>query len=118
MGRGTIQALESAVETLARANMTYLRQNPRTPLLYRSGVRYRREFRGPRERWLSIPELLKEKFGDCEDLASWRIAELRMLGVDAKPYVVGRGNRYHIKVMRHDGNRRIIEDPSKALGMR
>jgi hypothetical protein len=61
---------------------------------------------------------------NCEDLACWRVAELRVrFGEAAQPYVTsqmlnspehGLFTLYHIRVRRADGT---IEDPSKILGM-
>jgi hypothetical protein len=114
-----VRVLETMVEALVAANMAYLEAFPRTPLLYESGVRYLEEPRG-RDDWQDIPETLaRDKTGDCEDLAAWRIAELRMHGESARPAVrasVIRGVlTYHIRVRRADGS---IEDPSRELGMR
>jgi len=113
-----IGVLESMVEALVAANMAYLEAYPRTPLLYESGVRYLEEPRG-RDDWQDIPETIRrDRTGDCEDLAAWRIAELRFRGEAARPSVrasVIRGVlTYHIRVQRADGQ---IEDPSRQLGM-
>jgi len=63
-----------------------------------------------------IPEVMRHRFGDCEDLSAWRVAELRLGGVRAIPWVVQSGNRlYHVQVRYPDGT---IEDPSRRLGMR
>lgn len=55
---------------------------------------------------------------NCEDLASWRVAELLFAGEPARHVVEHRRSPnlvlYHIKVIRGDGT---IEDPSAALGM-
>ena len=62
--------------------------------------------------------------GDCEDLACWRVAELRMAGernathaisVDDLPDRSGRiVTTFHIFILRGDGR---SEDPSRLLGM-
>ena len=57
---------------------------------------------------------------NCEDLACYRIAELRVRhGENALPYVtakkIGTFTLFHIQVEREDGS---IEDPSRILGMR
>lgn len=106
------------LEALTRINADYLLRHPSTPQLYQSGVRYRREPPGS-ERWLSVPAILRTGFGDCEDLACWRAAELRIRGIRAKafptlvPSVSGR-ELWHIKVGVLGGE---VEDPSKKLGM-
>lgn len=85
------------------------------PDLYESHVRYQHEPPG-RERWLNVGELLHVGAGDCEDLACWRAAELRVRHGEhafARP-VRGGPNTIHIVVERGDGS---IEDPSRMLGM-
>jgi hypothetical protein len=94
----------------------------RLPLLYRSAVRYTRE-KPHQEVWQSSPALLLAGTGDCEDLATHRVAELR-LGRDSPPEnahvrltraIRSDGSRlYHVTVLREDGT---VEDPSKELGM-
>lgn len=90
------------------------------PGLYQSGVRYAREPAG-REDWQDIPTTLERGFGDCEDLACFRAAELTVR--ERRPsrpvYKWSTCKRtgaalYHIVVLRDDG---MIEDPSRALGM-
>lgn len=84
------------------------------PPLYASGVRYRREPRG-RERWQLAPQTEALGYGDCEDLATWRAAELRLDGIAARPVVYRSGPRQlHVVVALPDGS---IEDPSRVLGM-
>jgi len=104
------------LKALVDINMDWLQRYPQTPSIYKSGVKYQRE--EGTEEWKSIPVLLKEKFGDCEDLGAWRAAELRVKGIDAKPYLKyhRKGNfyLYHVVVQWPDGR---IEDPSRALGM-
>lgn len=110
-------SLTSLMFGLALHNTIWLRYYPRTPKLYDTHVIYKEETNS--EVWQDIPTTLKRGYGDCEDLACWRIAELRVSGVDAMPYVTWRedGARtiYHALV-RLPNNR--IEDPSRALGMR
>jgi hypothetical protein len=100
----------------------YAMQRRRLPPLYQSGVRYAREkclVRGAPEtceRFLTIEQLLAEREGDCDDLASARTAELILTGEDpyARARVYRSGVGYHAIVLRGDGR---IEDPSAALGM-
>ena len=59
----------------------------------------------------------KRGWGDCDDLAPWRAAELRVTGQDpeAYSYVYPSGpHRWHAIVRRGDGS---DEDPSRAAGM-
>lgn len=109
------QYLSIMLAALTAINVDWLRRNPLAPPLYLSGVRYQTE---PKEDWLSIPEVWRRGSGDCEDLATWRAAELIVSGEPAIAYweqpVVGR-RLYHILVRRNDNT---IEDPSRVLGMR
>ena len=104
---------------LVLVNQRFIETYPRTPMLYDSGVLYRMEH--GTEIWQDIPSLIMSRFGDCEDLACWRAAELRVEGIDALPYITWRkasdksGTIYHALVRHPKG---LIEDPSRALGMR
>lgn len=107
--------LRIMLDALVRLDLLELKQR-RYPSLYKSGVRYQREPKEPGrfERWKTIRELIDTGFGDCEDLASARVAELRMMGVRAIPWLRRRGNTWHV-VVRYPNGR--IEDPSRRLGM-
>ena len=115
-----LEALTHLVEALVRVNVAWLRERRAgVPWLYESGVRYEEEPLG-RDEWQDIPETLERREGDCEDLASWRLAELRVRSFeDARPFVkrtvFGPRTVYHVAVRRSDGR---IEDPSRVLGMR
>lgn len=74
---------------------------------------------GGGEHFRDIPRIIENGGGDCDNLASWRVAELRELGVNAKPYITWRqrpdgGTTYHVIVLWPDGS---SEDPSLLLGM-
>lgn len=107
------------LEALTRCNVLWLETHPSAVELYRSGVRYRQE--KDTEAWLDIPHVLENGWGDCEDLAAWRVAELRNRGVKAKPYLKWYSHPdqgitlYHVLVKLPNGT---IEDPSKMLGMK
>jgi hypothetical protein len=105
------------LEMLVQLDLDYLRRHPQTPALYRSGVRYRREPKRV-EQWRTIPLVIAAGHGDCEDLAAWRVAELRAVGIAARPCFryrqLGKRRVYHIMVCLPDGT---IEDPSRVLGM-
>jgi hypothetical protein len=109
--------LQLLLHALVGLNVAYLRFHPNTPSIYRAAVRYHREPRG-HEQWLQVPSVREQTWGDCEDLAAWRVAELRVHGVDAWPCFHWRrlpaALVYHIVVCRPDG---IVEDPSRVLGM-
>jgi len=83
------------------------------PPLYQAGVIYRREPKG-RERWQLAPQTFSIGHGDCEDLATWRAAELRLGGVDARVRIYRASRRtMHVIVETPNG----YEDPSRVLGM-
>jgi len=111
-------ALTHLLEALTAVNMAWLREHDGAPWLYRSGVRYEEEPPG-RDEWQDIPETIARREGDCEDLACWRLAELRVReGEHATPFVkhavLGPRTIYHVAVRRADGR---LEDPSRILGM-
>lgn len=107
-------AFDAALEGLTRVNERLL-SGGAFPPLYSAGVRYRTE---PREVWRHAADVLGEGWGDCEDLAAWRAAELRVSGEDPDAAVAtykSAPRRYHAVVLRGDGS---IEDPSRQLGMK
>lgn len=111
------KALLGMMHALCYVNLTWLMQYPRTPQLYRSGVIYKPE--EGTENWQDIPTCLKLRYGDCEDLACYRVAELNYAGIKARPYLKWRESgprmsQFHATVRWPDGR---IEDPSAALGM-
>lgn len=132
-------AIKPLLEALTTIDLVYLTTH-HVPPLYQAGVRYQEEPRGkpgivgrPNEEFASIPAILSRGWGDCDDLAPWRCAELRHQGFSAKIRVQWRkfpnGKLFHIVVRREgpvpdfnprymvrDGNT-VIEDPSRALGM-
>lgn len=107
-------AFEAALEGLVRVNEIMLGTGVLPPL-YETGVRYQAE---RDEVWKPVTQVLTDGVGDCEDLASWRAAEMRVSGEDpgARVHTYQSGpRRFHAVVMGSDGH---IEDPSRALGMR
>ena len=116
------------MEAMCAIDLLHLRQRP-YPKLYESGVVYRRE--DGTENWLDIPHVLAAGWGDCEDLAFWRVAELRAAGVKAAPFAkwrrVNGAYKYHALVRRYTPGRdhfgrwinstKWLEDPSRRLGM-
>jgi hypothetical protein len=115
--RADASMIAACLAALCTINTLYLRQHPHTPALAASGVRYRRETPWEREQFLSIPAVLDRGYGDCDDLACWRVAELHAHAIDtaARPKLVHISPRVlHIVVQRGNG---LIEDPSRQLGM-
>ncbi len=113
-------AVEAAASGLVNLNLALMRrareQGRQAPPLYKAGVRYRREPPG-QETWDSWDRVLRRGYGDCEDLAAWRAAELRFHGIDPKARVaiIRTGPKLmHAVVRRGNGQ---LEDPSRRLGM-
>lgn len=115
------EALEALAEGLVRLNMVLMAyaedRGVPIPELYESGVVYRREPEG-REWWETASDMLqvaKDRSGDCEDLAAYRAAELRLYdGEDDAHVAIIRTSRgsFHCIVIREDGSE---EDPSLTL---
>jgi hypothetical protein len=110
--------LQAALTGLVEVNRTILRgaraRGRPLPSVYdeRQRVVYKREPPGV-ESWKTITEILRDRCGDCEDLASAVAAEYQEAGEDARAIVIKTGHgRYHAIVERADGSR---EDPSKIL---
>jgi hypothetical protein len=105
------------LRALRDINVVGLTLDPLPPL-YRTHVRYRREARDKsgrrKEEWLTAHEGYRRGFMDCEDLAAWRSAELKLGGVEALPHAYETSIGWHIKVIWPNGK---VEDPSKILGM-
>lgn len=78
-------------------------------------VRYRRA--DPLEHWKSYRELLRDGWGDCEDLAPACVAELLLRGIYATPWVY-RSNAatgtYHVILWAEPWG---LLDPSRSAGM-
>ena len=106
------RAIASALWALWAANMVQMR--PDYPSVY-AFARYEREPLG-REQWQTADQLLRTRVGDCEDLASYQVAWLKVTGRDphAKIAIKRSSVGYHVVVKRGDGS---IEDPSASLGM-
>lgn len=116
------EAIEALAEGLVQLNEFYMEHaldnGIELPALYESGIVYRREPKG-REWWEAASDILglvDERSGDCEDLAAYRVAELRVFeGEDAVLRVIrtDRGT-FHAVVERGNGE---IEDPSRIAVM-
>ncbi len=118
--RAAERVIEALLDALALANLEYLRANPGTPSLYRSGVRYADDD-GPLDEWRDIPSVLSHGEGDCDDLVPWRLAELwnsghRNARSIAHLQRAENGQDVFHALIRVEGNQ--TEDPSRILGMR
>ena len=127
------------LEALVKVNQAFLRTH-NVPSLYKAGVRYGEEppgdlvftaagsgpveknfskhINGQVEEFADISTIIHRGWGDCDDLAPWRCAELREAGEKAKIRIQWKttkaGKLFHIVVRRADGT---VEDPSAVLGM-
>ena len=134
------QAALRLLNWLANENAILLAAQPELPLLYDSGVVYRRE---TDETWCDYLNMLAQGHEDCDGLASARAGELLALGHKAlrpgdggyaeaqrrKPVsitaevMLTTRNRtdepglYHCIVRYRVGTRWYRDDPSKRLGM-
>ncbi len=104
---------------LTEIDALLLRRHPEYPGIYDGHVRYEEEPLG-QEDWQDAPTSIALGIADCEDLASWRAAELNVrYGVRARPSFIWRKRPngsylYHIQVTHPNG---AVEDPSRRLGM-
>ena len=122
--------LAGGVFGLMLENIAWLQAHPETPDLYQAGVSYKPERRriNPAtgktseygEEWQTIPWVIYRGYGDCEDLGSWRAAELHQkYKIKATPFIKMRRMpdgfwRAHVVVRWPNGQ---LEDPSAKLGM-
>jgi hypothetical protein len=116
-GRALGLALRELVLAYAQINAALMRggELPKLPPLYRSGVIYSPEpNRGTGVEDFADPwTCFARKWGDCDDLCIWRLAELLVAGEAVPPPSVIRvGTRMHVRVRRASGK---LEDPSRIL---
>lgn len=133
-GQLALKQVATILETLVWTHALYLKENPRTPLVYdllRSGaLRYEDQPTGFREEgqddWSDIASTLKPRpdgtrAANAPSLAAWRAAELRVrFGVHAKVAIYSRlerDGRVSLRPIVHLPNGEI-EDPSNGLGWR
>ena len=106
--------LRTSLEYLIALDLAYLRYHPTESLYRNRGVVY-----GRTTEWDAIPAIVARGYADCKSLSAWRIAELRLQGLQADPtfrwFVRPEGGKgFHILV-RLPGYR--FEDPSRLKGM-
>lgn len=101
-------------DSLALANLQWLKTHPETPSVYDSGIRYV-EDKG-QDDWCDIPEVIRRGYGDCDDINAWRLGELLFRGIECKAGVdVTRSENdvtYHTFVVYPDGS---TEDPAARI---
>lgn len=88
------------------------------PPLYSGRIRYKREL-PRREEWQAALETAERGYGDCEDLVAYRLAELRLQGIQAVPKIlaINPALRHVVLTYRDRTGKLIEEDPSRVLGM-
>lgn len=121
----TFGDVQTALNLAHIRNLALLRQQRVTPL-YRSGVRWRREPIPPspmiRVEGFDDPlTCIARGWGDCDDLAPWRSAELVIAsgtGDDWRfiPLAIPTRSGAHV-VVYDRALQTIVEDPSAILGM-
>lgn len=122
-----IRTLETIFSAFTAINVAWLLSN-KAPLLYASGVRYRRDpERGDiGEVWSDAPSILQCKFDDCEGLASFLAAEMRIKGPNSETRERVPAACVRLKTTSWPGMLHAIVfdpitgrtfDPSRALGM-
>lgn len=128
------------LETLCDWNVRWLKKHPNAPRLYDEARAGRIVYKVPEqmedgtqvgntifrkgEHFRDIPAIMENGGGDCDNLACWRVAELRVDGYkDIHPYITNRerpegGRTYHCIVWwptpKPKGS---TEDPSLICGM-
>lgn len=116
--RASTHAMTHILDGLVILNRSILKDSGLLiPPLYESGVRYEREKNPGHEEWLDAWAVFQQGWGDCDDLACWRCAELQLQGVAARIDLnvqALKPARFHVRVRLPNGR---IEDPSIALGM-
>lgn len=110
--------LDAALESVTRLNEQLLKEGkaPTFQEALKRGVQWKPEPPG-QEHFDHAGIVAHRGHGDCDDLAPWEAASLRITGTDpgAKAVVVRSGPQmWHAIVERSDGS---IADPSKAAGM-
>lgn len=111
--------LDAALEAVTRLNEELIKSG--------ASPTFKEQLQGPGVRWKPEPPgaehfdhagiVAARGWGDCDDLAPWHAASLRVKGVDpgAKAIVIKSGpSRWHAIVERSNGK---FEDPSEAAGM-
>jgi len=109
--------LDAALEATTRLNESMLKAGDVPPFREAvNAVRWKPEPPGD-EHFDHAGVVLGRGWGDCDDLAPWHAASLRVTGQDpgARAFVKKSGpTRWHAVVQRSDGS---VDDPSKEAGM-
>jgi hypothetical protein len=100
-----------ALRVLVFANLLWLRSQARAsravPSVYSAGVRFRPEPQAGTgvELYQTIPEVIAQGWGDCDDVTGWRVAELLSAGESgADVALIEQGSRvWHAVARRANG---------------
>jgi hypothetical protein len=115
--RVTAPVLDGALEAVTRLDEALIREGAVPPFREAvDAVRWRPEPPGE-EHFDHAGKVLARGHGDCDDLAPWHAASLRVTGEDPDAQAVVKKSgekRWHAVVQRGDGT---IEDPSREAGM-
>lgn len=109
-------SIQAMIQTVAKSWAIALAKNPLPPF-YECNIRYRPEpLKNAAEEWVDPYTVFTRKYGDCDDLVIWRLAEIfNKSGVgSAWPAVareIGTG-KYHVFIRHRNGS---FEDPAKAM---
>lgn len=109
--------IEAALEGLVRVNLVLMASGIIGPFPHDYDVVYRLEPDGE-EDWKHGANVIRDGWGDCEDIAAWCAAGVRFTDEDpdAKAVVMRTGpTNLHCVVLLSNG---LIWDPSLDLGMR
>lgn len=136
LARGFLRAVVAVNRVEIRMRAAAGRPFPSTlPELHAAGVRYKREPRFvlsgsgelvPRrfDEFVDFATVMARKWGDCEDLAAIRVAQLQELGeLDADIRIYWRSPKddgsmtMHVQVRRGKAGDYAIEDSSRFLGL-
>jgi len=115
----TAPVLDAGLEAVTRLNEALIAEGhaPTFSQAVKNGLQWKPEPPGA-ERFDHAMKTTARGWGDCDDLAPHRAAELRVTGIDpaarARVYKSGPG-RWHAIVERGNGT---LEDPSRTAGMR
>lgn len=112
------EVLDAALEAVTRTNERLIEEGhvPTAAQAIDKGVKWKPEPPGD-EHFDHAETVVKRGWGDCDDLAPYHAASLRVTGEDpgARAFVARSGpNRWHAMVERSDGS---VDDPSADAGM-
>lgn len=99
--------LNGALEGLVLVNVALMQASPVPfPHIGQTAVIFRQERRSGVERWQTAPQLVESTVGDCEDIAGYHAAWLRVYNrLDARAVAIPTGvrGRWHAVVRSPDG---------------